>query len=112
VRGGRHPLDPIDGVVLLTGCDKTTPALLIAAATVPAGDRALARADARRPLPGTAGRRRGNHLGGAVIRPYDAPLLPQAGFHVLRGNLFEGAIMKTSVIDARLPPAQSLPPRR
>ena len=34
----------------------------------------------------------------AVIRPYDDPLKPQAGFVVLRGNLFDGALMKTSVI--------------
>jgi dihydroxy-acid dehydratase len=33
-----------------------------------------------------------------VIRPYDKPLKPQAGFKVLRGNLFDSAIMKTSVI--------------
>src|SRR5271154_3870302 len=33
-----------------------------------------------------------------VIRPYDKPLKPQAGFKVLCGNLFESAIMKTSVI--------------
>jgi dihydroxy-acid dehydratase len=34
----------------------------------------------------------------AVIRPYDKPLRAQAGFKVLRGNLFDSAIMKTSVI--------------
>ncbi|HET9817094.1 MAG TPA: IlvD/Edd family dehydratase, partial [Xanthobacteraceae bacterium] len=33
-----------------------------------------------------------------VIRPYDKPLKPHAGFKVLAGNLFESAIMKTSVI--------------
>jgi dihydroxy-acid dehydratase len=33
-----------------------------------------------------------------VIRPYDAPLKAQAGFKVLHGNLFDSAIMKTSVI--------------
>src|SRR5579871_3314755 len=33
-----------------------------------------------------------------VIRPYDKPLKAQAGFKVLKGNLFESAIMKTSVI--------------
>ena len=33
-----------------------------------------------------------------VIRAYDAPLLPQAGFAVLSGNLFDSAVMKTSVI--------------
>ncbi len=33
-----------------------------------------------------------------VIRPYDSPLKPEAGFLVLRGNLFDNAIMKTSVI--------------
>lgn len=34
----------------------------------------------------------------AVIRPYDRPLMAQAGFVVLGGNLFDSAIMKTSVI--------------
>ncbi len=34
----------------------------------------------------------------AVIRPYKQPLKAQAGFKVLRGNLFDSAIMKTSVI--------------
>jgi len=33
-----------------------------------------------------------------VIRPYDRPLQDKAGFLVLRGNLFDSAIMKTSVI--------------
>jgi len=33
-----------------------------------------------------------------VITPFDAPLLSQAGFLVLSGNLFDFAIMKTSVI--------------
>ncbi|WP_116652930.1 IlvD/Edd family dehydratase [Pelagibacterium sediminicola] len=33
-----------------------------------------------------------------VIRPYDAPLQDKAGFLVLKGNLFDNAIMKTSVI--------------
>jgi dihydroxy-acid dehydratase len=33
-----------------------------------------------------------------VIRPYDKPLKSQAGFKVLRGNLFDSAVMKTSVI--------------
>jgi dihydroxy-acid dehydratase len=33
-----------------------------------------------------------------VIRPYDRPLKEHAGFKVLSGNLFESAIMKTSVI--------------
>ena len=35
-----------------------------------------------------------------VIRPYDKPLKAAAGFKVLRGNLFDSAIMKTSVISA------------
>jgi len=34
----------------------------------------------------------------AVIRSYDKPLKAQAGFKVLQGNLFDSAIMKTSVI--------------
>jgi dihydroxy-acid dehydratase len=33
-----------------------------------------------------------------VIVPYGRPLKPYAGFKVLRGNLFDSAIMKTSVI--------------
>jgi dihydroxy-acid dehydratase len=36
-----------------------------------------------------------------MIRPYDDPLRQQAGFLVLRGNLFDFAIMKTSVISAQ-----------
>jgi dihydroxyacid dehydratase/phosphogluconate dehydratase len=35
-----------------------------------------------------------------VIRAYGEPLKPQAGFLVMSGNLFDAAIMKTSVIDA------------
>jgi len=35
---------------------------------------------------------------GDVIKPYDKPMLGQAGFAVLSGNLFDSAIMKTSVI--------------
>jgi len=34
----------------------------------------------------------------AVIRPFDRPLIAEAGFIVLSGNLFDAAIMKTSVI--------------
>jgi dihydroxy-acid dehydratase len=34
----------------------------------------------------------------AVIRPFERPLAAKAGFLVLRGNLFDSAIMKTSVI--------------
>ena len=33
-----------------------------------------------------------------VIHPYNQPLMSKAGFLVLRGNLFDSAIMKTSVI--------------
>jgi xylonate dehydratase len=36
-----------------------------------------------------------------VIRPFDAPLMPKAGFLVLCGNLFDFGIMKTSVISQR-----------
>jgi dihydroxy-acid dehydratase len=35
-----------------------------------------------------------------VIRPFEAPLQEKAGFLVLSGNLFDHAIMKTSVISA------------
>jgi dihydroxy-acid dehydratase len=34
----------------------------------------------------------------AVIRPFGQPLKPSGGFLVLRGNVFDSAIMKTSVI--------------
>jgi dihydroxy-acid dehydratase len=34
----------------------------------------------------------------AVIRPFERPLAQNAGFRLLRGNLFDSAIMKTSVI--------------
>ena len=33
-----------------------------------------------------------------VIKPYDEPMMNRAGFVVLSGNLFESAVMKTSVI--------------
>src|SRR5262245_60279882 len=33
-----------------------------------------------------------------VIKPYKNPMKKQAGFKVLKGNLFDSAIMKTSVI--------------
>ena len=42
-----------------------------------------------------AGKASTNH---EVIRPYTDPLLNNAGFIVLRGNLFDSAIMKSSVI--------------
>lgn len=35
---------------------------------------------------------------GEVIKAYDAPMKEKAGFIVLKGNLFDAAIMKTSVI--------------
>jgi len=50
------------------------------------------------------GRTIGHNCAGAVIhdetviRPFERPLREKAGFLVLRGNLFESAIMKTSVI--------------
>ncbi|HVS75656.1 MAG TPA: dihydroxy-acid dehydratase, partial [Steroidobacteraceae bacterium] len=34
----------------------------------------------------------------AVIRPFEKPLKTKAGFLVLKGNLFDSAIMKTSVV--------------
>jgi dihydroxy-acid dehydratase len=33
-----------------------------------------------------------------VIRPFDKPMIKSAGFTVLHGNLFDSAVMKTSVI--------------
>src|SRR6476620_2012452 len=50
------------------------------------------------------GRTMGENIRGArssesdVIKPYNAPMNKQAGFKVLKGNLFDSAIMKTSVI--------------
>ncbi len=35
-----------------------------------------------------------------VIRSYDKPMLPAAGYVVMSGNLFDSAVMKISVIDA------------
>src|SRR5574337_676722 len=51
------------------------------------------------------GRTMGDNVKGAraqdadVIRPYDQPLKTEGGFKVLKGNLFDSAVMKTSVID-------------
>ncbi len=33
-----------------------------------------------------------------VIRPYEDPLMPEAGFVVVSGNIFDAAVMKTSVV--------------
>jgi dihydroxy-acid dehydratase len=33
-----------------------------------------------------------------VIKPYKQPMLPEAGFAVLSGSLFDSAVMKTSVV--------------
>ncbi|MDP9011690.1 MAG: dihydroxy-acid dehydratase family protein [Pseudomonadota bacterium] len=44
--------------------------------------------------------RDGRILDELVIRPFERPLAGKAGFLVLRGNLFDSAIMKTSVISA------------
>ena len=42
--------------------------------------------------------RRAGIIDADVIKPYKAPMKKQAGFRVLKGNLFDSAIMKTSVI--------------
>ena len=42
--------------------------------------------------------RRARSADADVIKPYKAPMKKQAGFRVLKGNLFDSAIMKTSVI--------------
>jgi dihydroxyacid dehydratase/phosphogluconate dehydratase len=53
---------------------------------------------------GVSGRSVAENVGGArtknraVIRPYAEPIASDAGFLVLRGNFFDSAIMKTSVI--------------
>ncbi len=55
------------------------------------------------------GRTLGDNCRGAVIededviRPIDRPLKEAAGFLVLRGNLFDAAVMKTSVIGDEVP---------
>jgi dihydroxy-acid dehydratase len=38
------------------------------------------------------------HIDRKVIRSYDDPLMPEAGFVIISGNLFDSAVMKTSVI--------------
>jgi len=53
-----------DGVVLTTGCDKTTPAMIMAAATVNIPrDRAVGRADARRGISRAGSRARARSSG-------------------------------------------------
>ena len=47
-----------------------------------------------------------------VIRPFGRPLKQKAGFTVLRGNLFDSAIMKTQRHLRRFPRALSLEPDR
>ena len=47
-----------------------------------------------------------------VIRPFTQPLVENAGFIVLRGNLFDSAIMKTSVISPGISRALSVESRR
>lgn len=55
--------------------------------------------------PTVTGRSMGENLEGRespdreVIRPFDAPLMRDAGFVVLSGNLFDSAILKTNAID-------------
>jgi dihydroxy-acid dehydratase len=34
-----------------------------------------------------------------LVKPYDSPMMAKAGFLVMKGNLFDAAIMKTSAID-------------
>jgi len=38
------------------------------------------------------------HIDREVIRPYDEPLMPEAGFLIISGNIFDSAVMKTSVV--------------
>ncbi len=38
------------------------------------------------------------HIDRKVIRSYDNPLMPEAGFVIISGNLFDSAVMKTSVV--------------
>ena len=37
-----------------------------------------------------------------VIRPYEDPLMPEAGFVIISGNIFDSAVMKTSVVTCLL----------
>ena len=39
------------------------------------------------------------HVDREVIRAYDTPMKPHAGFAILHGNIFDSAVMKVSVID-------------
>jgi len=61
----------------------------------------------REDAPTVNGRSIGENCRGAqivlpdVIRPFGEPLMAEAGFVVLSGNLFDSAVMKTSVISAR-----------
>jgi dihydroxyacid dehydratase/phosphogluconate dehydratase len=50
-------------------------------------------------------RRRAQRRSHDVIRPFADPLREKAGFLVLSGNLFDSALMKTSVISAGFPRA-------
>ncbi|MBU1175386.1 MAG: dihydroxy-acid dehydratase family protein [Alphaproteobacteria bacterium] len=60
----------------------------------------------RENAPTVNGRTIGENCGGRrtkqadVIRPIETPLMDKAGFIVLSGNLFDSAVMKTSVISA------------
>ncbi|MFN4296169.1 MAG: IlvD/Edd family dehydratase [Brevundimonas sp.] len=61
----------------------------------------------REDAPTVNGRSIGENCRGAeiilpdVIRPFEEPLMRDAGFVVLSGNLFDSAVMKTSVISAQ-----------
>ncbi|MFN3814610.1 IlvD/Edd family dehydratase [Brevundimonas sp.] len=61
----------------------------------------------REDAPTVNGRSIGENCKGAeivlpdVIRPFGTPLMAEAGFVVLSGNLFDSAVMKTSVISPR-----------
>ena len=85
--------NPIDGVVLLGGCDKTIPALLMAAASVdiPARRRTR-RPDADRHLPGHAARLRHRRVAAQRGGPRR---------HALRGRQF----MQVGVVDDPQPRA-------
>jgi dihydroxy-acid dehydratase len=48
---------------------------------------------------GTIGARAEETTDRRVVFPYEQPMMGKAGFLVMRGNIFDSAIMKTSVID-------------
>ena len=74
-----------------------------------AGKHRRQRADGHGTHPRREHRRPRDSIDREVITTYEEPLQEKAGFLVLKGNLFDFAIMKTSVISRGFPPALSRP---